>query len=132
MKGRTQWTLVGSVLVLGWGAGVTRAVVGLNDAAAPSTFGSAVTLDTAPREGAGVSERSAVATQPPRARSAAKPDSRDSPVSQPARKSAPRAVPAPPPRQAGTAQRAPAVDSSDASDASDASADSAESANSAD
>ena len=126
MKGRTQWTLVGSALVLGWGAGVTGAVVGLNDAAAPSTFGSAVTLDTAPRVGAGVSERSAAATPAPRASSEAKPDSRDSPVSQPARKSAPLAVPAPPPRQAEPAKRAPVANDSATS------ADSAESANSAD
>ena len=125
MKGRTQWTLVGTAMVLGWGAGVTGATVGINDAEAPSSFGSAVTLDTAQRSASALAERSPSAPAP-KAGGKVKAGSGNSPVSRTTRKpAAPRAVPAPPPRRVESAPRAPAP-------AADDSADSAESANSAD
>ena len=126
MKGRTQWTLVGTAVVLGWGVGVTGATVGINDAAAPSSFGSAVTLDTAAQRSGSASAGRTSSTQAPRPVGKVEPDSGDSPVSRTTREpAAPRAVPAPPPRRVESAPRAPAPVADD-------SADSAESANSAD
>jgi len=112
MQTRTQWTLAGTAVVLGWGAGITGGAIALNDAEKPSTFGTAVTLEAKPR--AGVEPSGPAGTEPTKTPSA---------TSRPA---APRAVPAAPPKRVAVTRPAPIRAPID-----DASADSADSADSA-
>jgi hypothetical protein len=125
MQTRTQWTLAGTAVVLGWGAGITGGAIALNDAEKPNTFGAAVTLEAKPRAGAG--GVGLMSPGAPRAERGKASSASGSPSSRPA---APRAVPAAPPKR--VAATSPAPVRAPVYDASADSADSADSAASAD
>ena len=101
MQTRTQWTLAGTAVVLGWGVGITGGAIALNDAEQPSTFGTAVTLEAKPRAGAGAV---GLSTAAPGAERRKAPSAAGSLTSRPA---APRAVPAAPPKRVAVTSPAP-------------------------